>query len=279
MLINQRVLFNDNGTEYDHSVILNDYLTDSVTLPFVKDEDYLYIASDMPLNSKYFVVSTANDEAATISIDIWFNNDWVSAVDIIDETSESGVPLAKSGLIRWKTNRLKGWDCEQDSEDVTGVDAVGIYDRFWTRIKWSESLKAETAIKYLGHKFCDDNELHTFYPELRDSDLQEAFEDGKTDWIDQEIAASEGIMTELVSRRIVYSPAQVMNTELFKMAAIHKTAHLIFSAMGRSHEEDAAKAKIMYEQSMNMKNFQVDINQSGNLDPVERVVTTTYLER
>jgi len=279
MLINQRVLFNDNGTEYDHSVVLNDYLSDSVTIPYVKDQDYLYIASDLPFNNKYFEVSTPNDQASVVAVHIWYNNEWTAAVDVIDETSVGGKSLAKSGIIRWKTPRLKGWDIELDSEDVTGVDAVGIYNNYWVRFTFSASLKNTTAIKYIGQKFCTDTELHTFYPELNDSALKLAFKALKTDWIDQEIAATEGIIIDLTARGIIKTPAQVLNTELFKMPCIHKTAHLIFSAMGRSHEEDAARASLKYEQSMNIKNFQVDQNADGNLNTSERIVTTTFMSR
>lgn len=279
MLLNQRVLFDDNGTEYDHSVALNDYLASSVVIPYVLNEDAIYIASDLPINNKYFVVSSANAEASVVAVHSWIDNSWVAAVDVIDETVTSGKSLAKSGVIRWSTNRLKSWDIEQDSEDVTGVDAVGIYNRYWTRITFSASLTNTTALSYVGYKFCSDTELHTFYPELNDADLRLAFKTGKTDWVDQEIAASEGIITELTTRGIIKTPCQILNTELFKMPAIHKTAHLIFSAMGRSHDEDAAQAKMRYEASMNMKNFQVDLNASGNLETRERIVTTTFMRR
>jgi hypothetical protein len=280
MLINQRVLFNDDGTEYDHSVALNDSIAGTATIPFVVDEDAIYIASDLPINNKYFVVSTANDQASVVSISSWIDNAWTAAVDVIDGTAVGGKSLAQSGIIRWKTNRLKSWDVEEDSEDVTGVDAVGIYNRYWTKITFSASLKATTALSYIGYKFVEsDTELYTFYPELNDSDLKLAFKTGKTDWVDQEIAASEGIITELTTRGIIKTPSQILNTELFKMPAIHKTAHLIFAAMGRSHDEDAAQAKMRYEQSMNMKNFQVDLNASGNLETRERIVTTTFMSR
>jgi len=279
MLINQRVLFNDNGTEYDHSVVLCDYLDGDVTIPYVNGKDYVYIASDLPFNNKYLAVETANDQSASLTVEIWYNDEWIEAVDVIDQTAVSGVPLAQSGRISWKTNREKGWTCEQDSEDVTGVGAVGIYDRYWIRLSWSSDLKNTTALSYLGYKMCDDNELYTFYPELRDSQLQGAFEDGKTDWIDQEIAASEGIITELGARNIIYSPAQLMNIDLFKMVCVHKTAHLIFSGMGRSHESEAAKAKMRYEQAINVKNFQTDLNQSGNLESAERIVKTSFMRR
>ena len=279
MLINQRILFNDNGTEYDHSIALNDYLDGSAVIPYVDGEDYLYIASDLPFNQKYFIVDVANDQVASVNVEIWFDNAWVSAVDILDQTATSGVSLAKSGLLSWKTNREKGWSCELDSEDVDGVSAVGLYSKYWLRISWSASLNALTELSYCGVKWCDDNDLAIFYPELSDSDLQAAFASGKTDWIDQEIAASEGIVTELTSRNIIKTPAQVLNTELFKMAAVHKTAHLIFSGMGRSHDEDAAKAKMRYEQAMNMKNFQVDLNADANLSSSERIISTSFLRR
>jgi hypothetical protein len=254
-------------------------LSDGVEIPYVKDEDYIYIASDLPFNNKYFEVTRSNNLASVVAVHIWHNNEWTAAVDVIDETSFSGKSMAQSGTIRWKTQRLKGWDIELDSEDVDGVSAVGLYNLYWIRLSFSETLRDSTTIKYIGHRFCTDEELHTFYPELNDSSLKLAFKAEKTDWVDQEIAATEGIILDLTARGIIKTPSQVLNTELFKMPCIHKTAHLIFSAMGRSHEEDAARASIRYEQSMNMKNFQTDNNADGNLNTSERKVTTTFMSR
>lgn len=109
MITNQRILWDDDGTETDLSVALNDFRTGSQVIDFVAADDKLYIASDMPFNHKWIEASVVNDAASVVTVENWFggSDGWVSAVDIIDRTSVGGVSLAQSGVIQWKTNREK----------------------------------------------------------------------------------------------------------------------------------------------------------------------------
>jgi len=279
MLKNQRFIFNDNGTEYDYSVELDDYLSTSAVLPIVASEDKIYIGSDLPFTSKYFIVDTANSLSSSLSIDIWYNNDWESVVDLLDGTSSGGKTLAQSGLIQWKTNKDKGWNVATDSSDVDGVSASGMYDLYWIRISCSADISDTTSLKYVGYKFSEDDELFSIYPTLNDPDLQEAFASEQTDWQNQSLSASQAIIMELQASNIAFSPAQLMNVEKFKMANIHKTAHIIYSGIGENYSAEAAKAYNRYRNSMNMKQFDVDENGDGALSKGEQKVSTIYMSR
>ncbi|RLC38724.1 hypothetical protein DRH27_01595 [Candidatus Falkowbacteria bacterium] len=279
MLINRRIIFDDNGTEIDFSVDLNNFRGSSVTLDYVTADDKLYVASDMPLNHLWVEVTTANDQASIASVDIWFNKDWVSAVDLLDHTSAAGVTLAQSGVIQWKTDRNEGWDMEQDSEDVTGVDAVGIYNRYWLRINFSADLAAGTELKYLGHKFASDDAMYTEYPDLNNANLKLAFASGKTDWNDQHFIAAEDLIDDLRKTDIIKSPSQILDFERFEDPAIHKAAEIIYRGMGRAYIENRKDANSRYNDSFNMTFFNVDIDRDGNLSYRERRQRSGFVGR
>ena len=69
----QRILENTSGSLIDQTLLLNDYRQDTVTLEYNTGE-YIYVASEWPFNSKYIDVSTANDQAATLQVQIYDGN-------------------------------------------------------------------------------------------------------------------------------------------------------------------------------------------------------------
>lgn len=279
MIDYQRILWNDNGTEKDISVELNEWRSGTVNLPIASADDYIYIGCDLPFNHKYIEVQTANDQASAVSIDMWFSNDWEPAVDVIDRTESSGRTWAVSGIIEWKTNRLKGWDREQDSEDVTGVSAVGLYDLYWIRLSFSGDLAAGTVLSYIGNKFSSDATLYDYYPDLNNSNLKEAFETGKTTWDDQHFIAAEMIVRDLKSRSIVMSQNQILDYEKFREPAVHKVAELIYWGLGRQFEDNRLLARGYYNDAMNVKFFNVDLNRDANLSEIEKTISTGYMTR
>lgn len=279
MLQNQRILFDDNGTEKDWSLTLNEFLSGTKTLDFTQNEDYLYIASDLPFNHRYFLVETANDQAATPTIEIWDGSTWNSAVDVIDGTSDGTNSLAQNGIIQWKTDREKTWAREQDSEDVTGVSTVGLYNMYWVRFSWSASLNASTALQYVGFRFCDDDYLFKRYPDLSKSNILTSFASGKTDWQDQHFLSAERILADLRSSRVMWSPNQILDYEIFEEAAAHKCAEIVYFALGRKYDERRNVTRKRYNEALNLKRFNLDQNRNANLSDAESAIETGFLYR
>lgn len=278
-ILNQRIIWKNNLVLTDLSVKLNNFREDSQVIDFVSADDFLYIGSVLPFNHKFVEVSVVNDVTATATVAIWFGNTWVSAVDIIDRTAVSGKPLAQSGIIQWNTNRLKGWDREDDSTNVTGLSGTAIYDMYWLRLGYSADLKATTALAYVGHKFGSDSDMYDYYPDLNNSDLKTAFESGKTAWNEQQYAASQVIIRDLKRKNIALDASQILDHELFKDPQIHKCAEMIYAGLGKAYEETRARAEKRYNDSMDLKNFNIDLTGDGSLNPVERVIRTGYMKR
>lgn len=281
MITNQRILWDDDGTETDLSIALNDFRTGSQVIDFVAADDKLYVASDMPFNHKWIEASVVNDAASVVTVENWFggSDGWVSAVDIIDRTSVGGVSLAQSGVIQWKTNREKGWNRELDSEDVTGITVTGLYDMYWLRFGWSADWNALTALSFVGQKFSSDDVLYSRYPDLNNANLKTSYESGKTDWDEQHFMAAEIIIGDLKSRNIIFSASQILDFELFADAASHKVAEIIYKALGRSWEDQRQVARKYYDESMNKNFYNIDHNRNANLDDCERATSTGVLSR
>jgi hypothetical protein len=279
MLQTQRVFFSNNGVMSDWSNELGDFRTGTVTMPFTAAEDYLYIGSALPFNHRFFDIGTANDVASVVSVDIWFGHQWVPAVDIMDLTATGGKSLAQSGIIQWSTNRLKGWDFEDDSDDILGSSYGDVYNKFWVRLKWSVTLKATTALKCIGHKFSDDSVLASYYPDLANTALMDSFATGKANWNDQHFMAAEDIVRNLTRRAIVTTGDQILDWQVFVEASCHKVAEIVYRGLGKAYEQNRDLARNDYEKAMNRRFFNIDDNANGNLEPLERTAKQGWLYR
>ena len=273
MLYSQRVIFKDNTALKDMSVELNDLTANNYTIPFVAAEDSIYIGSDLPFNHRYIYISTANDQASVVSVAIWDGTQWVSAVDVQDETSSGGVSLAQSGIISWSTDKDSFWDYEDTSENITAISSLKIYNLYWVRLTFSADLKATTALKYVGHKFAKDGDLAPLgYSDLNTSDVKTAFETGKTTWDDQHIAAGEQVVRYLQQKHLTRSANQIFDWKVFNEPAIHKVAEIIYSSFGSDYEERRKLAEAKFYKSMNTGGvLRLDRNADGHADIEERV--------
>lgn len=278
MFFTQRILKSISGTLTDVSIDLNYHHKGSI-IAALNVGDYLYVGSDLPFNHKYFEIEAGNVNAASLAVEIWYSGAWVSAVDLIDETAASGKTLAAGGIVQWATNRLKGWEREQDSADVTGLTDTVIYNMYWARFSVSAELSAATEVSFVGNRFSNDVVLFEQYPGLNNTELMAAFKAGKTDWNEQHQVAADFIVRELKSRSIITSGAQLLDSSLFTEAAVHKTAHVIYSALGKAYAEHRDEAIKAYHRSLNFKHFHADTNADASTSPVERAHSTGFMTR
>lgn len=271
MILDQRVI--SNAT--DISTLVNDYRIGTAAFVYTLGQ-YLYVGSILPFNNLWFEMGTANVTAATVAIDIWYSNAWSAAVDILDETSG----LTATGRIQWNTNRLKGWDRQLDSSDVTGLPAASrIYDFYWLRLSWSATFSAGSSLKYIGQKFGNDDILYSFYPDLNNTNIRGSFETGKTTWDEQHYMAAEHIVRDLKKSDIIKARAQILDYGLLVDAACHKVAMIVYQAFGEPYADQLKRAGDAYKDALNIKNFNVDKTQDGRLDDIERVISTAYMGR
>lgn len=279
MLTTQRIIFEDDTTLNDLSNSLNDFMSDSETIALVAADDYIYIGSEHPFNSRWIEVSTVNDASSVVSVDIWSDSAWNAAVDVQDDTAVSGVTLARSGVLTWSIDRTYGWTKETKSSDVTGLTNTNIYDMYWVRLSFSVDLNVNTALKYIGFKFANDTDLGAEYPDLVLSATQDSFESGKTDWNDQHFLAAEKIIKKLKRAQIIWSPNQILEWRNFNDAAVHRCAEIIMNAFGDAYEDNRERARKYFNEGMDMRQYKVDSNEDSILDDAEKSSSIRIIRR
>jgi len=265
-----RVIY--NGADITKAVV--DFRAGTQSFHYLVGQ-YLYVGSVMPFNNLFFEVQPHNNNAATASVDMWFGQQWTPAVDLRDETNG----MANTGRLSWATDRLKGWDREETSEDVTGLSAFKVYWKYWARLSWSAEFSNNTAIRYLGQKFSEDAVLYTYYPDLNNTDILTGFATGKTNWNDQHYMAAERIIADLKKGDIVISSSQIMDWTQYEEASCHKVAEIVYKAFGQPYSDQLKRARDDYTAAMNVKYPLIDVNGNGSPDPVERRLSTNFMTR
>lgn len=279
MLVNNRIVWKDNATLKDLSLEMNNIYSGTKVVDIVAAQDKLYIGSDLPFNHRYFEVSAVNAAASVVSAKVWDGSTWNSVVNLLDETSVSGATFAQSGIISWTPDRDSGWSLEDKTADISELSTITIYDMYWVELSFSGNLTGTTALKYVGHKFCRDEELYGFYPDLADSNRKTAYASGKSSWHEQTVQASEIIVRDLRKKGIIWSSSQIVDWAHFTDACVHKAAAIIYGAFGDNNVDDAARAEALYKEAMNKQVFNVDRDKDARLDRPERVIETGLFRR
>lgn len=272
----QRILYSTT----DLSNSLNEFGGSSVSFAYTSG-GYLYIGQEVPFNNIWVDVSVANEATASIAIEIWWANQWLSAVDIYDGTTHAGKSLARDGRITFTPRWDRGWTPEQRCELITGLEDWEIYDLYWARLSWNTSLSANTALKYIGQKFSNDDNLYDFYPDLRNQSLRTAWAQSpiKDSWNDQHYAAAESIVDDLIRRRLIESRGQIVDWSILRVPSVHKVAEIIYSGLGTSYAAHMQRAEQAYARSMQKELFRVDRDRDGRLSVCERRQGVTFMSR
>ena len=266
-----RVFKSDNGTLADVSVINQEEGT-TIALDLVAGEDYIYIGQHFPFNNFWMQIDTANTVATTINIDYWSGNSngWQAAVDILDGTVTSGVPLAKSGVVQFSPHMKKSWENVSDPEDngtPTELSTTRVYNVYWMRIKYTDSLDVATKIKRLAYSFSQTQQLDNTDTQI--NQFLDSFSPGKTDWEDEIYTASLQLISDLRRRGLITHYGQVLRFEDVTMACDLKSLILIYQNLGPGFRVKLEDARAEYEKVLDMGRFTFDQNQDAFTDGKE----------
>lgn len=280
----KRFIFKDNSALSDFSYQLENYHGDTVTIDYTLSEDYLYVGAELPFNSLFFDLSTANTASADINIEYWTGTEWVSMVNIIDETKTGGASFGKSGHVTWTTDKQEVWHREDTvrsngTEQITGLGNITIYDLYWMRISFKASLDVGTALNFVGYAFCSSEDVEAEYRLLSKSSFKTSYEAGKTDWEKEIIIASRLLVEDLIDKNSIILGEQLLDRRKFKDACVSKVAEIVFTNLGDDYTDDAEKAKREYKNRLDKKNYRADLNGNARIDKREMGVTTGGLYR
>lgn len=233
---------------------------------------YFYIASDFPFNHLFFKLGTKNDIAATMKVE-YYGSNWNEVVNLEDETNA----FFNDGFVQFTPNRNNGWSAVPDSTDL-GLPYT-VYDKYWLRVSFNQTLKPNVAFSYVGNKFTDDSDLFAEYPVFNDVNFLTAFASGKTNWEEQAIKAADLIIQDLQKGGVIVAPEQILDKKRFIGASVCKVAEIIFTAFGNDYIEQKKAAKEEYLSRLDLSQFNVDYNNDAILSPGEIVTRQNWLQR
>ena len=280
----KKFIFSDNGTLIDKSVEVEDYHSGSIVMDYTTSADDVYIGSELPFNSLFFDIASANAVAAVPTISYWDGSTWQSMVEVLDETSSGGASLAQSGHITWVTDKNYSWVSEDTvgsngNEKITGLGNATVYDLFWIKIEFNATLTNTTEINFIGPKFCEDADVTGEHTMFGVTAFKSNYESGKTDWEKEIILASRLLVEDLIDKATIVSGDQLLRRRKLRDACVSKVAELVYSNLGDDYENDATKARNEYSKRLNKKNYGADKNSNARLDKKEMGVMTGGLYR
>ncbi len=239
--------------------------TDSVSLALTTSQK-LYLAYKKPFSTRYFHFSTLNTNAATLTVKYWNGSSFVAVEDLIDQTSG----FTKNGFISWEN--LTGW---------TTREAAPWADQalYWIEITTSANLSAGTILQAVLNIFTDSSLLSRHYPELVDDTRW--LPPGKTDFLEQFVAATDMVITRLKQDQIILDESQILDPNEVALAATHFAAHVIYYPVTRDIEEDkrAYAAESKGNKELNKVRLDLDLNNSGVIEDNEKEAGNYFLAR
>jgi hypothetical protein len=269
-----RIFYKKNSGLKDISKQLANYIGESVLFDY-KLNDYLYIASDIPFTGFFFDLSEFNDVTANTIIEIYNGDEWVSAVDIQDETNG----LKNNGYLRFSPDIDDDWGMVKSSKEIIELNTLNIYYKYWARISFDAELLATTELKYIGHMFCNDGELALEYPDLMLTSTLNNFENGKTTWQPQAIRATDIVIRDIVNIGVIESGSQIFDYRDYSDATIHKLAEIIFNSFGDAYRDQSQAARQEYQARLNRRLHKVDRNKNAIKEPFENNTDTGFMKR
>lgn len=274
-----RFLYSDNGVLTDITRKIENYKSGSHTFSYVTGQDYIYIGSALPFNHFYIKMGgTVNAVTTTMAIEYWSGKSWESVVEIIDETEG----LTTSGFVTFTPDKSEKWTAESTNDSgniITELSTIKIYDMFWMRVSFGNTLTPSTIVSWIGNLFANDYDLYSEYPVFNSSNLLSVFESGKTSWEEQHVKAAQVIIKDMIAKNVIYGAENILKKEDFNLAAVSKCAQLIFTALGDDYVDDALASKAEYKERLDNGQYSVDLNDDAILDKTEKFNKVGFMRR
>jgi hypothetical protein len=270
-----RVLFKTGSTVTDITRKVEKLKTDNYAMSY-NVGDSIYIGQDFPFNHFYLKMgATPNAIATTMSIQCYGQNSFTSAVNVIDDTNG----LFNSGFVEFTPDRQTSWQRQSTndgSQSITELNTVYIYDLYWIKITFNQTLTASINLNWIGQKFSDDDDLFSEFPIFNDTDTMSVFESGKTSWEDQHATAADLIVKDLKGKGIIISKEQILERDQFKLASVSKVAQIIYTSFGKDYIDRVETSKKEYAERINIALPKVDLNSNAILDLKEKSNSTGW---
>lgn len=235
----------------------------------LQTSDAFYVGFHEPFNTRYFLMGTANQTAATLTVKYWNGSDWTAVTDQIDQT----LGFTQNGWISWSNTGTTPWV----RKNQTGITADE--ELYWIQITTGTNLHASTTLQAVMNLFCDATLLRTYYPELV-SDTRYLPPD-RNDFMEQFVAAKDRVVLRLKQMHAISDEAQILDINEVAVAATHAAAHIILFPITKNNPDDtrAADAEEAFNNELNLARHSFDLNQDGEIDEPEEDRGMTFNPR
>lgn len=219
--------------------------------------DSFYVGFYGKFANRYFVVGTANTNAADITVEYWDGSAWTTVLDVIDQTNG----FTQSGFIHWEN--VSDWETLK----LAPADDVPLY---WVRLKTSANFSVGTTLQAVLNIFCDDELLRAYYPELISDSRY--LPPSRTNFLEQYQAAKDLVILRLRQRRLIKDESQVVDSNDVAIAAVHAAAKIIMTPIATSDEmrQRLADAAAEFDSEISQLSLNVDSDGSGVVSEAEK---------
>lgn len=231
----------------------------ATTLAFaLTASDKFYLAFRKPFACRYFALGTVSDTQRTPVVKYWNGTAFVVVEDLIDQT----LGFTQSGFISWVNPG--GWKARQAAPFAD-------QELYWIELSVAADLGAATTLQAVLNLFCDEELLRAYYPELV-SDSARWYPPGRSNFLEQLVAAKDQIVTRLKQSRVINDESQVIDPNEVAIAAVHATAYIIMAPVVRD-DEDRQKVRDIYAEltrELGKLPIAVDNDNSGAISDAEK---------
>lgn len=272
MLVNRRVTRTIlNSTE--STAKTQSPKTDALTIA-LQTTDAFYVGYHEKFTTRFIQMSTVvNATASVLSAEYWDGSEWVAVGDFIDQTSNGTSTFSKSGFISW--NSIAGWNKSNQAPVSGNLDKL-----YWLKLTTSANFTAGVLLQSLLDLYTDQEMLEFYYPDLAND--SRFLPTGQADLVPQFLAASEWIADRMQKLGLINNKTAIIDPNEVSVAATHAAAWIIYNGISGKSQEllDAGKAaKDEAISQLQAKNMDLDTDNSGAVDDVERDIGHVYIAR
>jgi len=271
----KRIIYSNNTVLSDLTDELNNFHSGETDITFVAAEDAIYIGSNLPFNHFYCKMgSTVNVETSVMTVTLWDGETWQAVAELNDGTELAGATFGQSGYIEFVPDKNENWTREDtvdadDTESITGLGNVKIYDKYWVKITASADLTVNLTIAWIGQIFSNDDDLDSEYPELLETSIMSAIKSGKTSYQEQAVRAATLIIKDLKRKNIILDKNQILVREDLMLPSVSKIAEITYSILGDDYNDNKTVAKKEYIERLGSAFPIIDTNKNARVDVVE----------
>jgi len=272
LLVNRygKTLYDDNSSYADYSREMKAWTSETMGAVLTKDEDYIYIGQAHTFSVRYCLIDTVNDVSSAMSVEYYYgDSNWRAVKNLEDGTRYGAVTLAQSGFISWDlpTDWIKT-QVDSVPELPYNVDSGDDRGMYWIRIKASETLNANTAIRWLGLIWTNEDFLTRRWAEVTNARYLPT---GVSDWYETIEMSTGDVADDLNIQNIINYELQAKDiAELAKLTALKPLINILVPMVSSDDLRLMKKDfEIQYTKLLKKRLKGIDTNQNEKLDNVE----------